>query len=583
MKLQPRTFVASNAGLLAANLLTPGNTAISQPLPTKEPAAFAGKLIAVYPMLTPDTIRMTMDNYRVWEDEYNTATGFENISTENHNAEVRRFLASDQANETHKAYDDHFKKSVAFREKNDRKKLTDREYNAEADEICAQHGPIIFKRKIQTIKTGSEAVFENMLYYYNEQLMYKNKQRQNARNTNPLPLPAFAANSWRISQRQRANGMRSLRVCNKTVCNHRARLEEAGVFINGRFRGKQTAYEVDFNPKILVAFDQFNDKIVAAENQSLNQKTRKVLRMWSGNTSTSFRDKLDKKGNSTEFPDKESVTPTAFTSPEHGHRYKALGKERNSPVGAAAESVKISIKPEKSPSDKMAALVLPVNELDARLRIGLFDGYEPIKPAHLRWEAYNGTLTNLEFKEVMLQERLKIAAKLYIGTRITPGTWANTFKMLKDDLWITLGHTWSKAAILQDFESYTWRINHAVRWFKNKTINPLYPSKYFDVRRRKKEEMGFEYTIQAYKSHLAEPERRKKRQAKRQKEAAKRVPEIDLAKKYKAKVAEFQNGKITIYQLSDYVQHYLPAEFYKKLADYLHTRSIEETNRKYNA
>jgi len=573
---QQRTHTAVNPGVMAANLFGAGK--ILEPLPIKQ-TALAGKLVAVYPMITKELFAQIMDRYREYAADYNLDAGFENVATVNHNEAVRRFLASPEATDTHKAFGEFFKKRIAYEEKSYGRKYTPREYNAMADEECAKYGPIVQKKKVHILKYASEMHFSTFLYMYNEQMMKKNRQRMNARSQQPLALPPFMANSWRVSQQKRPNGCQTLVVCNKTVNNHRRHFEEAGVFINGNFRGSKTSYEVDFNPKILTVFDQFDSTFVALENQSLSLQTWKELRKCPSNTSSFIRDKVDKKGNSTEFPDKVLAKPTALSLQGRSYRDTALGNVDNSPVGAAAETVKVA----PTPSEKMISLLLPVNELDARLRTGLYDGYVPIKMEHLKWEAYNGTLTNQEFKEIVIQERLKLAAKLYTGVRITPGCWANTYKMLMDDTWRSFGHVWNKAAIVQDFESYPWRINYAVRWYKNKVVNPLYPSKYFDVRRRKKEEMGFEYTINAWKSHLEEPKRRAKRKAKLDKEAAKRQPQINHIRKYNRQIAKYEAKKIDIFQLSDYIQLHLPHEFYKKLADYLHTRQVEEMNRIYNA
>src|SRR5690606_16213612 len=84
-------------------------------------------LKAIEPTITGEAFPRTMDNYRAYIEEYNIATGWENVDIENHNQEVDIFFKRGKATELQKTFAAHFPKLY--------KDLNDRAYNEKADEI----------------------------------------------------------------------------------------------------------------------------------------------------------------------------------------------------------------------------------------------------------------------------------------------------------------------------------------------------------------------------------------------------------------------------------------------------------------
>ena len=59
----------------------------------------------------------------------------------------------------------------------------------------------------------------------------------------------------------------SIDICTKTVRNHRQRLEEAGVFTEYHFAGRNRPVEVHINPEILTVLDMKTSKLKNDENK----------------------------------------------------------------------------------------------------------------------------------------------------------------------------------------------------------------------------------------------------------------------------------------------------------------------------
>src|SRR5690606_23629080 len=184
----------------------------------------------------------------------------------------------------------------------------------------------------------------------------------------------------------------------------------------------------------------------------------------------------------------------------------------------------------------------------------------------LHKEAYNGTLTRAEFRELVIQDFIKNSAKLYRDTTPFAGSWKNAINHWMQNKFLTYNDIeFNKANIVEDVQQLRWRLEHARKWFNRTGISPLYPSNYFDITRKTSREIGFEYTKKAWERHVKYMESQpvKKRQLQRKAEA--RLKQINHSKKYENEIRRFLKNKISLPQLIDYVQNNLPQDFYAKL------------------
>lgn len=560
-----RTQQSILAHLTAAHLFGFGSTV---PVAEERPDILAPTYAvrAYCPTINEVVFPINMQNYRAYIAEYNIATGFENIDIENHNAEVSFFLKSDRATDFHKAYAGYFPKL--------NKDFNDRQYNSNADIINKEHGPIIAKRVIQTIKYPTEQVFQNILHLYSTQLEKSNRVFKRHTLPRTKPIQPVEINSYLVTKLKRVD-VTSLPVCSKTVRNHRLRLEEAGVLMDYSFHGRQKGVKAYINPQILVVFDAKTKRQIGTENQTFS--------IWKGKSlpdineiTRAYKEEYKEKDDAAQSSvDKVSAKPT-FSFVYKNIFYENTGcNEGISPEGAAAENVKI----EKTLSEKLRDLILHPQELAENLAAKEFDNYKPINIRALFEVAYKGTLTNAEFKELVIQDLLKQSAKMWRNKTPYAGNWKKTINrwmqtMFNSHLKDPEGNKYplGKQAVLNQVTELRYRLDHAHKWFLSKKINPLYPYDYFDPSRKTSKELGFEHTKKNWARRVRYLENLPVNQVREKQKTAKRLERVNHSKKFDTAINSFLKNKTTLLQLEDYVRNNLPANYYADLPKELQNR-----------
>ncbi len=551
---------------MAANLFGSGQAV--QPPPVL-PDLPEGTLQAVYPAIMQEAFTATMSNYRKHVALYNFQTNAENQEIKQWNNSLKEYLKETQLTQLQSEMKRLFERNENY------SLLNSREYNEQVIKFCLEYGPILKKKKIQTVKYATELVFQNILHLYNTQLRRRNEHYIKHRVTTSRPLQEVKLNAVFLTQLKR-DDVQSLPICRRSVLNHRKRLQECGIIQDYIFMGSCRAVEFHINPKILVVLDLKTSKIVSAENQPLKPHSRKEL-LNDNEITRSHIKECKEKEIASESRDKELAEPTPFSFVFYGN---TPSKVLNPPVGAAAENVKVSIasadlpaEPSKSSPAKAGSLsdwlqntIIHPQELALQLEAGHWNSYVPIDIRHLFKEAYAGTLTRDEFRELVIQDFFKSAAKLYRQTTPFAGSWKkaiNHWYAVKFKAWT--GDNFNKNVVFDDIQELRWRLEHARKFFSKVEFNPLYPSLYFDVSRTLRGEMGFEYTKVAWQRSQQYEKGEKERKRQRDKSAEKRKLQINYAKRCETEVRRFLKHKISFPQLLDYVEKNLPAEFKEKL------------------
>ena len=522
-------------------------------------------IYAVYPSIVGEAYIKTMDNYRKYVAEYNFRTKQENEQIKKHNAAVRIYKKNNQLTDIEKEY------IKFFPVKNS--DCNDRQFNQVIDE-AGEHGKLILKRPIQTIKPVTEQFFSNFLNIYNSQLMSRNTHYMTLGVRVIRPIQKLDINSQHVKNCRR-NGIASLDVCTKTVRSHRKRLQEAEILTDYSFHGRYTGVKVHINAQILTVFDLHTNKLMVAENQLVKENKGNVLPDLYGTTGT-FKEEYKKKDDATQSSFTKEL-PKATTSLHYKNKfYENTGSNvENFTEGGAPENVKVS----ETPSDKLQNLILHPQELAENLAAGHYDNYIPLDIRELHKEAYEGTMLREEFRKVILQDFIKSMPKLYRGENVYPGTWKNAINILMDNYFVNFkGIAFQKHIVFEDIAQMRWRLEYARKWFNGKTIKPLYPSNYLDPTRKHKKEVGFEYTETLWKKHLKYTEQKKNRVLKRNKNADARGKKINYSQKFDTALRAFMNGRKELPQLIDFVQNNLPIEFYGKLREklnYLQTNTLK--------
>ena len=134
-----------------------------------------------------------------------------------------------------------------------------------------------------------------------------------------------------------------------------------------------------------------------------------------------------------------------------------------------------------------------------------YDNYVAIRIEKLEKEVSSGTLDRDEFKELVLQDHFKIAAKLWKGKTPYAGSWANAYHTWKREKFVThSGESSNKHITLARIEQLRYRVAGVGRYLKkHPDFQLLFPGDYFDVTRTTAKEGGFEYTLKMWKKHEA--------------------------------------------------------------------------------
>lgn len=554
-----RSQGVQTASELAKNLFGHGAPTEAKEVPDVLSPSYAVR--AVYPTVTQDAFPMSMDNFRKYIAAYNAQIIKENIEIVNYNQEVALHIAGSDLDEIQKAYAERFPELKA------NKKLNIREYNEAVEALNSTYGLIVAKRPIPSVKPAAEQFFQNFLHIYNTQMIKRNVEYRRYPVRSKRPVQPAEINARLITKLMR-NGVLSLPVCSKTVRNHRARLEEAGVLVGSTFHGRQKAVTAYVNPQILVIFDTKTEKYIGSENQTFILPNRKNLPDINEFT-RAYKEEYKEKDDATQSSGySEQAAPASFV------RYKSIfyentgSNQQNSPVGAAPENVKV----EKTLNDKMRELLVHPQELAINLASHEYDNYTPIDIRAMQQLVYGGNFSNAEFKELAIQDLLKQSAKMWRNASPYTGNWKKAINRWMSEMFLSHTkdpdgnyHPLGKEAILKRLPELRWRLETARKWFVSKNTKPLFPYDYFDPTRKTAKERGFEYTKKAWARHLKYLETIPAVKLKEKQNAEKRAGQINHSKKFDAAISKFLKNRITLPQLVEYVEKNLPKSYYEDL------------------
>lgn len=542
----------------------PPNTTEQDPQKTiAMPLQLNERIIAIYPAIIDKAFKSTMDNFRSYIASYNFKTQAENELIALHNSSVKAYCEQNELSAVQSTY------KALFLQKS--KSITQpRAYNQAVTDFCQQYGNIIEKKKIQSVKYATEVVFQNLLHLYNAQLMHRNEKFIKAGITAKRPLQEFKINSFLVTQLKR-NEVNSLPICSKTVRNHRKRLEEAGVFVAYHFAGKNRAVEVHINPSILVVLEIKTMELITANNQEVSFLKEKELPDNNESTRTILNEyKMNENVNNSQNYRSSSEALTGFNS----FFTRAHNGQRQDLTAGAGEKIPL----QDTLSQKLLDLIVHPQELAENLANGEYFNYKPIDIRYLYKEAFSGTMTNEEFRELALQDFFKSISKIYRFSTPFVGSWKKAITLYYQNKWIAFtGSSFNKSVMVDEIQQMRWRTTWAVKWFVKNEFKPLFPYDYFDMTRKTAKEVGFEYTKSKWNEHqraIVKYEALKKKQISN---ANQRKQAINHAKKCETAVNRFFKDKLTYGQLFDYVEQNLPKEFVEKLPNMLLKKSLQFT------
>ncbi|WP_329804998.1 hypothetical protein [Flavobacterium facile] len=498
-------------------------------------------LYAAYPCIVDEAFSLTMDCYRKYISEYNNWV-------KNENLEINKWNAT-QEDYTTGSVSAVFSEIFLRKYKN----LAPKQYNLQVQNLFDEKNIKISKRKIQFVKYQTELLFSSFISAYNSQLIHVNAQYMRLKVEVKRPVANIKINSWFITQMKR-NGVQALNICGKTVRNHRDRLVEAGVLINKQFRGTTHAVEYQINPEILNVLEFKTQKLTSLENQQLNLSKGKDLPDNDVNTRTFKKEIKRTENEQVDFLlNRSSGKP--LTIVYFGTRTPA--RIKNNETGGGGDE-------KTTHSTVLLATLDNEQSLAEKLNQNEFINYKSIDIRMLYNEAHSGTLSNEEFRQIVIQDFFKQANKLWSNHQnVYVGSWKLAINQyLKHKFMLHNGNPMQKVYLIEKVQELRWRLEYARKWFiKNEHIKTLYPNDYFDPTRKKSFEIGFEYTQELYKNYIVKLQNQGVAKAKQEAKAKKRA----LTYKFNAKVKQFFKDKITWEQLATSIKANYPKEFYDNL------------------
>ncbi|MDT0689354.1 hypothetical protein RM549_06125 [Salegentibacter sp. F188] len=512
-----------------------------EPLQREEPK----EVKYVHPIIIPEDIKTTMGNYLKAADAYNERVTTANQEVRRYNKVVERQRKKEPLTEKEMA------SLVSFY--NMIKPLDIWERNKRVVEYNRCNGkPIASQEKIQTLKYQTQLVFQAILWHYSKQL-YKRKDRHQRLDLHfPSELPAVEIHSGWITS-AKINKERRLDVCQRTLRRQRKRLQEAGILQDYTFEGSARPVKIRINPAILSITDNHAPKKTAAGNQSLTPDGRTVC-PHNNVSNRSFTNNKEIKANVDKHSGERSSAKKGLTSPN----FSSIGNTRSQGVeknNAAAEKNNTRAEKNHTGGQKNTLSHFLRQKLEektdfaAQLVAHHYDDYTPIRKEILEKEAFSGSMSREEFKELVLQDFFKTAAKLYKTATPYKASWLKAYNTWMQEKFITnAGHSLNKQSLVTKIPELRYGLAAVGRYLKkHPDYNLLFPGEYFDLTRTTAKEGGFKYYAgEAWRKHQDYLKRKTTDTKVAAKKRKRRLTDLQKAEKH---VKSYLNNKFDLQEL----------------------------------
>lgn len=513
-----------------------------------EPAQITPKIIKHQRILTQQRRNMLF-KYRAYVEAYRKQIERLNMEVVKYNANVIAFTEQNSLQDTATKNNKSLSKKI--------NKISVTCYNQAVEQLNNNtKEPLLLKQKHKPVPKSHEHTFAIILFKYAMQIEAKNKTLQQAGATTTRALETVTINHYELANTQ-INDVLTLPYCKRTMHNHVNRLVEAGVLFSYEFHGSKKGVSYHINPQILEVFDQKTSKTLNTENQFF---TYAKMQNFHNNeiVTRAFINKININDNVNKHSRKRTkeATPLSqllgFKKPiqdANNKNTKRANVEKS--LTTKQETIAPGAQKINQRSTFLLAQLQDVNDLCVDLQDQKHKKHRFLLKDHLEKEALTGNLTRHEFRELLIQEFLKLAAPIWKNTTPYAASWRKTYNFLNEKALKTANNNIpSKANLLYLFESLLWRITYAKRFFNRfPTYNVPFPGDYFNP---DKNTNSFKYTHKFYLDH------KKRETIKAEKAKADRAKALKSNQRYKAtqllykQVKKLKNGTINMSQLHDY-------------------------------
>lgn len=389
-------------------------------------------LSATYPILTPETKRLTFAAYNLYVKAYNSKARSNNLKIKKYNNTVDFYLQQEKPKNAQRIQA-HFLVNHGH--------LNTWDYNIKVLEYNNTFGnPIIPQKKIQTIKQSTEKVFSTLLWEYGHQLMQMKRHRESSGLCYVREVFKIEVNTKHLENTKGEFDLYMLDYCPDTILNHKKRLMEAGILLNSQYRGSERGTLHHINPQILVVFDDYDQKIVCADNQLLKITQPEVFRDTVLPTRSINKPKVKRDVHNFTSHDKDKAEMALDNAlPAEDSTRAPSGKVKNPEL--ANRAAKIGV-PENTPenmggscsnSEFLEQKIVPLDQFSQELAQNIHEKCKPLPLDRLNFESKTGTLSRSAFRELLIQDLFKQFSQIYLKhphfKSIFPGVWYNSVKM----------------------------------------------------------------------------------------------------------------------------------------------------------
>ncbi|MFK7749026.1 MAG: hypothetical protein AB8B65_11580 [Kordia sp.] len=521
----------------------------------------------------------TMQRYRIFINTYNSKVGALNKQVKAYNKRVHTFVAEHNLKAQAATANANFKSQKNNNTFN--KELSVDDYNALVETTNSKM-LLLTKKRYKAVKQAQEATFEVILWLYSQQLIKLRKQLQLLSDGVAVAFPKAQTNSYEIANFTK-DGIARVLYCRNTIRNHIYRLREAGVFVEYQSRGGKKPVNYFINEAIFVFRDNTKASI---ENQQVSELETQKFTLHSVDTRTFTKEIIKKVGNVDNHSQEAEVISFADEKISKNKNTYKITKE-DKPLKTSNQNAGKLGGGENFPKNELSEFLRSQVQYKSVLLQSLtahhYDNYSfsaSNMNRRLSTESTDGAMSKQEFRELLLQQFLKLAAPIWKGKDVYYGSWHKAYEQIDDEyLRNPNGSIPRKQTQLYMFGYLVYRITRAKRFFKSKKQYQIhFPCIYFDATRKRPSEGGFAYTVEWLKQYQKYKDMRTTRKQQRATKAGARRRILTTEEKVRDKVKQYIKGEFTLPQVYHYIEQNkgIPNYFVSEVPRILNTLTHKE-------
>mgnify|MGYP001791332206 CR=1 FL=1 len=526
-----------------------------------------------FPYLDKNGMKNAMDKYRQYVHNYNIKVAKANKGIVKYNKSIvcPQTISSDDLKRIETV-------------KNNSKGLFTSDYNKAVEKINTElKVNYLPKKRIQTIKYATEIVFNVLVGFYIAQLKERNTYLKAINKSTCVyknALPKLKIDNRKLATHTIA-GIPRLSFCKRTAQNHIKRLREAGILINYKYVNQNKPISVNFNPGIVEILDGNPPKKQISRNELVNLTSEKKLPYNNDTTRTFIKEKEIKdyenfivENNSYSEMDKNVCLADCYKNTTGINTIKQTKARENRETirKLLPDFLKVTQKSQGTNTTltrNFLGRLVDDRKLAQDLSKGKYNSYTVLPYHYLRKVALYANVTSEEFKAILIQDFVKSSAKIWKQhIDVHAGSWKNAINQLNEVLFSGITQ---KETLIEKLKEYRWKLEFARKWFKKHQHNALFPSLYFDVKRKTSNGVGFFGLHSVWLSHLKYLDKKVKQQTINRRNENARKRKKSAKQKFTNALTAYKKKKYTAEQLYNYIQDNLPHEFLEQLIETINT------------